>query len=54
MAKIRQVGERVFFRRLKESGVEINPAQGRIMFALWQKDGALGPLHARPVIFRKL
>lgn len=39
MAKIRQVGERVFFRRLKESGVEINPAQGRIMFALWQKDG---------------
>ncbi len=39
MAKIRQVGERIFFRRLKESGVEINPAQGRIMFALWQKDG---------------
>jgi DNA-binding MarR family transcriptional regulator len=39
MAKIRQVGERVFFRRMKDSGVEINPAQGRIMFALWQKDG---------------
>ena len=39
MAKIRQVGERIFFRRLKESGIEINPAQGRIMFALWQKDG---------------
>lgn len=39
MAKIRQVGERVFLRRLKGSGVEINPAQGRIMFALWQQDG---------------
>jgi DNA-binding MarR family transcriptional regulator len=39
MAKIRQVGERIFLRRLKGSGVEINPAQGRIMFALWQKDG---------------
>jgi DNA-binding MarR family transcriptional regulator len=39
MAKIRQVGERIFFRKLKEYGIEINPAQGRIMFALWQKDG---------------
>jgi DNA-binding MarR family transcriptional regulator len=39
MAKIRQVGERVFLRRLRDSGVEINPAQGRIMFALWQQDG---------------
>jgi len=38
MAKIRQVGERIFVRMLKECGVEINPAQGRIMFALWQKD----------------
>ena len=39
MAKIRQVGERIFLRRLKDYGIEINPAQGRIMFALWQKDG---------------
>jgi len=39
MAKIRQVGERLFLRRLREAGVEINPAQGRIMFALWQQDG---------------
>jgi DNA-binding MarR family transcriptional regulator len=39
MAKIRQVGERVFLRRMKDSGVEINPAQGRIMFALWRSDG---------------
>jgi DNA-binding MarR family transcriptional regulator len=39
MAKIRQVGERIFIRKLKQYGIEINPAQGRIMFALWQKDG---------------
>ncbi len=39
MAKIRQVGERIFVRRLKQYGIEINPAQGRIMFALWKKDG---------------
>jgi DNA-binding MarR family transcriptional regulator len=38
MAKIRQVGERIFVRSLKQYGIEINPAQGRIMFALWQKD----------------
>jgi len=39
MAKIRQVGERIFVRRSKQYGIEINPAQGRIMFALWQNDG---------------
>jgi DNA-binding MarR family transcriptional regulator len=39
MAKIRQVGERIFYRKLRESGIEINPGQGRIMFALWQNDG---------------
>jgi DNA-binding MarR family transcriptional regulator len=39
MAKIRQVGERIFVRKLKHYGIEINPAQGRIMFALWQEDG---------------
>lgn len=39
MAKIRQVGERIFVRLSKQYGIEINPAQGRIMFALWKKDG---------------
>ena len=39
IAKVRQVGERVFLRRLKSSEIEINPAQGRIMFALWKQDG---------------
>ena len=39
IAKIRQVAERIFVRKLKQYGIEINPAQGRIIFALWQKDG---------------
>ena len=39
MAKIRQVSGRIFERILKEYGIEINSAQGRIMFALWQADG---------------
>ena len=39
MAKIRQVAGRIFERMLKDYNVEINSAQGRIMFALWQEDG---------------
>ncbi len=39
MAKIRQVGGRISERILKKHDIEINSAQGRIMFALWQKDG---------------
>ena len=39
MAKIRQVAGRLFERILKDYDIEINSAQGRIMFALWQGDG---------------
>ena len=39
MAKIRQVGGRIAERMLKDYDIEINSAQGRIMFALWQGDG---------------
>jgi len=39
MAKIRQVSGRIFERILKDCNIEINSAQGRIMFALWQEDG---------------
>jgi DNA-binding MarR family transcriptional regulator len=39
MAKIRQVGNRIFEQLRKESGIELNSAQGRIMFALWEEDG---------------
>ena len=39
MAKIRQVGGRISGRILKQYNIEINSAQGRIMFVLWQNDG---------------
>ena len=39
MAKIRQVGGRLSERILKQYNIEINSAQGRIMFVLWQNDG---------------
>jgi len=38
ISKIHQVSERIFFRLLKDRGLEINPAQGRILFALWKED----------------
>lgn len=38
MAKIRQVSGRIFERMLNRYNIEINSAQGRIMFALWQQD----------------
>lgn len=38
IAKIHQLAGRIFNRKLKEAGIELNPAQGRIMFVLWQKD----------------
>jgi DNA-binding MarR family transcriptional regulator len=41
VAKAHQIGGRVFARLLKESdGPAINPAQGRVLFALWKsKEG---------------
>ena len=39
IARIHQLAGRIFARMLKEHEVEINPAQGCIMFVLWQKDG---------------
>jgi len=40
LAKIHQLGGRIFARLLREYGVDqLNPAQGRIMFVLWQEDG---------------
>ena len=37
-AKIHQISGRVFAKLLKKHEIEINPAQGRIMFVLWKKD----------------
>lgn len=40
IAKIHQLGGRIMAKKLKELGVEeINQAQGRILFFLWQNDG---------------
>ncbi len=36
IARIHQLGGRIFARKLRERGVELNPAQGRIVFVLWQ------------------
>ena len=38
MAKIHQLSGRIFAKMLKGRSIEINPAQGRILFALWLKD----------------
>lgn len=40
IAQIHQRAGRIFTKKLKEHKIEeINPAQGRILFPLWQKDG---------------
>ncbi len=40
LAKIHQLAGRVFNRKLKKHGIgDINSAQGRILFALWENDG---------------
>ncbi len=40
IAKIHHLSGRIFDRLLKERGITaINAAQGRILFALWQRDG---------------
>ena len=38
IARIHQLAGRIFARMLKEYEIEINPAQGRIMFVLWKND----------------
>lgn len=39
ISKIHQTSDRVFNRLLRDAGIEeINPAQGRILFALWKRD----------------
>ncbi|MGD9100137.1 MAG: MarR family transcriptional regulator [Anaerolineae bacterium] len=39
ISKIHRLSGRIFARKLKEHQIEINPAQGRIMFVLWRDDG---------------
>ena len=40
ITKIHQLSGRIFARQLRAHGIhEINPAQGRILFVLWENDG---------------
>ncbi len=39
VTQVHHLGRRVFSELLKERGLEIGPGPGRILFALWQKDG---------------
>lgn len=40
ISQVHQLSGRVFARKLREHGLDaINPAQGRILFALWKGDG---------------
>ncbi|MFC2134339.1 MarR family winged helix-turn-helix transcriptional regulator [Bacteroidota bacterium] len=39
LSKIHQLAGRIFAKMLRNYNLELNPAQGRIMFVLWQKDG---------------
>ncbi len=39
IAKIHHLAGRIFAKKLQQHQIEINPAQGRIMFVLWEKDG---------------
>lgn len=38
ISKIHQLSSRIFTKKLKEYRIEINSAQGRILFVLWQHD----------------
>ncbi|MGE5607320.1 MAG: MarR family winged helix-turn-helix transcriptional regulator [Bacteroidota bacterium] len=38
ISKIHQLSGRIFSKKLKDYDVDLNPAQGRILFVLWQKD----------------
>ncbi len=39
ISKIKQISERIFDKKLKKYGIiDLNTAQGRIIFSLWRKD----------------
>lgn len=37
ISKVHQTAGRIFSRLLREQGLEINPAQGRVLFILWEE-----------------
>ncbi|UCC11230.1 MAG: MarR family transcriptional regulator [candidate division WOR-3 bacterium] len=38
IAKIHQIAGRIFGKKLRNAGIDLNPAQGRIIFVLWHTD----------------
>lgn len=38
ISKIKQITGRIFTKKLKLYGIDLNPAQGRIIYSLWQND----------------
>ncbi len=38
VSKIHQISGRIFFKKLKTQKIDINAAQGRILFVLWKQD----------------
>lgn len=39
ISQIHQISGRIFAKKLKIHKIKINPGQGRILFALWERDG---------------
>jgi DNA-binding MarR family transcriptional regulator len=39
IAKVHQASGRLFSKILRENDIDLNPGQGRILFALWEGDG---------------
>jgi DNA-binding MarR family transcriptional regulator len=39
IAKVHQASGRIFSKILRDNDIDFNPAQGRILFALWDGDG---------------
>ncbi len=53
ITQIHHLGRRVFAEILKKRDIEIGPGQGRVLFALWQKDGVPINLLAKRTLLRK-
>lgn len=51
LAKVHRLSARVFSRLLAREGIELNSAQGRVLFALWGEDGLrIGDLAQRTAL----
>jgi len=53
IAKIHRIGGRIFARMLRERGLEINPAHGRVLFVLWEEGSMTINELAKRVSLRK-